>query len=266
MRGFLGQIELEILLKLGALGRFVRFCGAAIAGAAYEPPRRRVIMPLMMEIGLRSVGVVLATGAFVGMVLAVQIYNQLHKIGSETTAGPIINLSIVSELGPVLAAIILAGRVGGAMAAELGTMKVTEQLDALRTLGADPVNYLVTPRFISCLLLVPLLTIYSDAIGVFGGYMMSVKFYGIDEFFYWEQTKLFLERWDIFVGIAKSFFFGGAIGLICCYKGFQAEQGAEGVGRATTNAFVASFITILVGNFFMSLFFNTVYTMLYRRG
>lgn len=253
----------EVMLGLAALGRFTRFTTATVAGVALEPPKRRVIMPLMVEIGLRSVGVVLATGAFVGMVLAVQIYYQLHKIGSETTAGPIINLSIVSELGPVLAAIILAGRVGGAMAAELGTMKVTEQIDALRTLGADPVNYLVTPRFFACLLLVPILTVYSDGIGVLGGYVMSVKFYGIPDFFYWEQTRKFLEKWDVFVGIAKSFFFGGSIGLICCYKGFQAGGGAEGVGRATTRAFVASFITILVSNFFMSLFFNSFYNVIF---
>jgi phospholipid/cholesterol/gamma-HCH transport system permease protein len=255
----------RVLAAFAAIGRFARFASAAFSGIIYEPPRHRVIMPLMMEIGVRSVSVVLATGAFVGMVLAVQIYAQLHKIGSETSAGPIINLSIVAELGPVLAAIILAGRVGGAMAAELGTMKVTEQLDALRTLGADPIHYLASPRFFACLVLVPLLTLYSDAIGVLGGYMMSVKYFGISEFFYWQQTRNFLERWDIFVGIAKSFFFGGSIGLISCYKGFQAEQGAEGVGRATTNAFVASFITILVGNFFLSLFFNTLYDILYLR-
>lgn len=244
---------------LGRAGRFARFCGHAILGVIYEPPKRRVIMPLFLEIGIRSVAVVLATGAFVGMVLAVQIYNQLHKMGAEASSGPIINLSIVAELGPVLAAIILAGRVGGAMAAELGTMKVTEQIDALRTLGEDPVTYLVTPRFLACLLLVPVLTLYSDSIGVLGGYLMSVKFYGISDHYYWAQTKAYLEKWDIFVGVIKSFFFGGTIGLICCYRGFEAEQGAAGVGRATTGAFVWSFITILVSNFFMSLFLNTLY-------
>ena len=265
MNGLVQRLNDDVLSLFAAIGRFSRFTLAVVSGITIEPPRRRVILPLMIEIGVRSVAVVLATGAFVGMVLAVQIYSQLHKIGSETSAGPIINLSIVSELGPVLAAIILAGRVGGAMAAELGTMKVTEQIDALRTLGADPINYLATPRFFACLLLVPILTLYSDAIGVLGGYMMSVKYYGISDFFYWEQTRRYLARWDIFVGVAKSFFFGGAIGLICCYKGFQTEQGAEGVGRATTRAFVTSFITILVGNFFLSLFFNTLYSMMYMR-
>ncbi len=263
MNLWLTRLLRNAITAVTSLGSFARFVISTVDGVRAEPPQRRVIVPLMVEIGLKSVGVVLATGAFVGMVLAVQIYNQLHKMGAESTAGPIINLSIVSELGPVLAAIILAGRVGGAMAAELGTMKVTEQIDALRTLGADPVTYLVTPRFLSCLLLVPILTLYSDAIGVVGGYVMSVKFYAISEHYYWEQTRRFLEMWDVFVGIAKSLFFGGAIGLICCYKGFQAGQGAEGVGRATTNAFVAAFITILVSNFFMSLFFNTLYRVLH---
>lgn len=259
----LGQIAENLISVVEGMGRFTRFSGAAMLGFLKERPRRRQMMPLMMEIGLRSVPVVLATGAFVGMVIAVQIYAQLHKLGSETVAGPIINMSIVSELGPVLAAVILAGRVGGAMAAELGTMKVTEQLDALKTLGANPVTYLVTPRFLACFLLVPLLTIYSDAIGVLGGYIMSTKFFGISEYYYWHQTRQFIQKWDVMIGVVKSFYFGGAIGLICCYKGFMAEQGAKGVGRATTQAFVTSFVAILVGNFFLALFFNTLYEYLY---
>ncbi len=264
MATVLGSTIENLISPIRGAGRFARFSGVAIAGAFVERPKRRVILPLMMEIGLQSVFVILATGAFVGMVLSVQIYGQLHRMGAESLSGAIINYSIVAELGPVLAAVILAGRIGGAMAAELGTMKVTEQIDALRTLGADPVNYLVTPRFLACLVLVPMLTLYSDAIGIFGGYIMSVKYFHVSEFFYWQQTKIYIENWDIMVGIIKSIYFGGAIGLICCYKGFQAEQGAEGVGRATTKAFVAAFIAILIGNFFMSLFFRSLYTLLYE--
>jgi phospholipid/cholesterol/gamma-HCH transport system permease protein len=259
----LGRVTTEFIAVIAGAGRFTRFAMSAIAGLARSFPQKSVLAPLMMEIGVQSVAVVLATGAFVGMVLAVQIYPQLHKMGAESSSGPVINLSIVAELGPVLTAVMLAGRVGGAMAAELGTMKVTEQIDALSTMGEDPVFYLVTPRFLACLLLVPVLTVYSDAIGVLGGYLMAVKFFGISEFYYWHQTALYVEKWDVGVGIAKSFFFGGAIGLICCYKGFAAGQGAQGVGRATTNAFVASFIVILIGNFFMSLFFNTLYSAIY---
>lgn len=263
MANIIGEMVDGTLSAVGGAGRFAKFSAAAMRGLLVERPRRRLMLPLVMEIGLRSVPVVLATGAFVGMVLSVQIYGQLHKMGAETLSGAIINYSIVAELGPVLAAVILAGRIGGAMAAELGTMKVTEQLDALRTLGADPINYLVTPRFLACLLLVPMLTLYSDAIGVLGGYVMSVKYFGISEYYYWHQTKQYLENWDLMVGVIKSFYFGGTIGLVCCFKGFQAGQGAEGVGRATTQAFVASFIAILVGNFFLSLFFNALHTLLY---
>lgn len=188
MADHLGRFTHEFIDVIAGTGRFVRFSGAAIAGIVMQFPRRSVLGPLMMEIGLKSVAVVLATGAFVGMVLAVQTYPQLHKMGAETSSGPIINLAIVAELGPVLAAIMLAGRVGGAMAAELGTMKVTEQIDALSTMGQDPITYLVTPRFLACLVLVPILTIYSDAIGVVGGYIMAVKFFGISDYYYWYQN------------------------------------------------------------------------------
>ena len=263
MVGFIRKSALAVVESIEGAGRFTRFSWAAMTGLLVERPKRRVLVPLLMEIGIHSVPVVLATGAFVGMVLAVQIYAQLFKLGAETSSGPIINIAIVSELGPVLAAVVLAGRVGGAMSAELGTMKVTEQLDALKTLGADPINYLVTPRFLACLFLVPLLTMYADAIGVVGGYVMCTKFFGISEYYYWLQTQQFIQRWDVFVGIIKAVFFGGAIGLICCYKGFAAGQGAKGVGRATTEAFVAAFVAILVSNFFMSLFFNTLYDHLY---
>jgi phospholipid/cholesterol/gamma-HCH transport system permease protein len=263
LTSLVGRVASDFISVVEDAGRFARFSVSALLGIVRERPRRRIILPMMIEIGLKSVPVVLATGAFVGMVIAVQIYAQLHKLGAETTAGPIINIAIVAELGPVLAAVILAGRVGGAMAAELGTMKVTEQIDALRTLGANPVWYLVTPRFLACLLLVPILTIYSDAIGVLGGYIMSTKFFSISEHYYWHQTSQYIQKWDVLLGVWKSFYFGGAIGLICCFKGFSAGQGAEGVGRATTDAFVASFVAILVGNFFMSLFFNTLYTYLY---
>ena len=270
--GFLVRITKPLALlgdfavaQVADLGNFALFSAQMVRWVFTDFTRWRLLRPQLYEVGFRSLPVILFTGAFVGMVLALQSYFQFEAMGRASWSGAVINLSVIKELGPVLAGVMLAGRVGGALAAGLGTMKVTEQIDALRTLGADPINYLATPRFFACLLLVPILTLYSDAIGVLGGYMMSVKYYGISDFFYWEQTRRYLARWDIFVGVAKSFFFGGAIGLICCYKGFQTEQGAEGVGRATTRAFVTSFITILVGNFFLSLFFNTLYSMLYTR-
>ena len=222
-------------------------------------PPRRIISPVMYEVGVRSLPVVLATGTFVGMVLAVQMYSQLRKLGAENAAGMIINVSMVKELGPVLAAVILAGRVGGAMTAELGTMRVTEQIDALSTMGTNPIRYLMVPRFLATLLLTPVLTVFSDVIGVLGGWFVSTQALGINSFFYWHNTRTILEGWDIWVGIVKSFVFGGLIALISCYKGFHCGPGAEGVGRATTMAFVITFISILVSNFFLAVLLRHIY-------
>lgn len=241
------------------LGRIAKFALSILYWTFTSLPPRRVMAPVMYEIGVRSVPVVLATGSFVGMVLAVQMYSQLHRLGAENAAGMIINVSMVKELGPVLAAVILAGRVGGAMAAQLGTMRVTEQIDALTTMGANPIRYLVVPRFLATLFLTPILTVFSDAIGVLGGWLVSTQALGINSFFYWSNTRGILETWDISVGILKAFIFGGLIALISCYKGFTCGRGAEGVGRATTMAFVATFISILVGNFFLAVLMRHIY-------
>ena len=248
-----------VLDVLAGLGRISIFTYRTVRWVLTRLPNRRILIPQMYEVGVRSVPVVLATGSFVGMVLAVQMYQQLHKLNAESGAGPIINIAIVKQLGPVLAAVILAGRIGGAMAAELGTMRVTEQIDALRAMGADPIRYLVVPRFLACLLLIPVLTVFGDAIGALGGYLVSVKALGITSHYYMEQTRAIMENWDIFVGLVKSVFFGALIAIICCYKGFRAEGGAAGVGRATTVAFVASFISILVVNFFLEVLFRNIY-------
>jgi phospholipid/cholesterol/gamma-HCH transport system permease protein len=234
------------------VGNISIFAAKTFYWSIVKPPSVRVVIPLMYEIGVRSVPVILGTGSFIGMVLAVQMFTQMHKLGVEAWAGPVINVAMVKEIGPVLAAVILAGRIGGAMAAELGTMRVTEQIDALRSMGTDPIQYLVVPRFYACFLLIPILTIISDFIGALCGYLVSTKALGVSSFYYIVETQKFLESWDIAVGIIKSFFFGAFIAIICCYKGFHARGGAEGVGRATTSAFVAAFVAILVSNFFLA--------------
>ena len=254
----IGQASLELVREIGRITLFTLHTFRSVFSGF---PRRDVIVPLAYSIGVRSVPVVLTTGAFVGMVLAVEIFGQLHKMDAEAATGPIINISMVKELGPVLAGVMLAGRIGGAMAAELGTMKVTEQIDALRTLGADPVSFLVVPRFLACVLLVPILTILADAIGVVGGYVMSVRVLGVDAYAYWEQTRRILENWDIFCGIVKSVVFGGAIAVICCYKGFAAGEGAQGVGKATTEAFVFSFVAILAADFVLAVTLRLIYNL-----
>jgi phospholipid/cholesterol/gamma-HCH transport system permease protein len=201
---------------------------------------------------VRSVPVVGVTGAFIGMVLAIETHTQFKTIGQENRLGSIINLSVVKQIGPVLAAVMLAGRVGGALTAELGTMNVTEQLDALRVMGSDPIRYLVVPRFLACVMLTPVLTIYSDLLGVLGGWMVSVKFLHVPNNPYWLFSAQGVDTWQIMEGLVKSIFFGGAIGMVACYKGFTCGAGASGVGRACTESFVASFIVIIIMNFFFA--------------
>lgn len=212
----------------------------------------RLLVPQMYEVGVRSVPVVGVVGCFIGMVMAVETHPQFLSIGQETRLGAVITLSVVKQIGPVLAAVMLAGRVGGALTAELGTMRVTEQLDAMRVMGADPVRYLVVPRVLACLLLTPILTIYSDVLGVLGGWFIAVPMLGVPGEPYWQYAAAGVTTWSIMEGVFKSVFFGSAIGLISCYKGFTCKAGAAGVGRACTEAFVASFIAIIVLNFFFA--------------
>jgi phospholipid/cholesterol/gamma-HCH transport system permease protein len=205
------------------------------------------------------VSIVSITGLFVGMVLAVQAAVQFLNLGLGQYLGSVINLSVIRELGPVLAGVMLAGRVGGALTAELGTMHVTEQIDALKTMGVDPLRYLVAPRFLACLLLTPLLTCYANFLGAVGGYLISVKYYGVSSVLYWRYSAQSIEMWDITAGLTKSVLFGGAIAMISCYKGFHCRAGAEGVGRACTEAFVLSFVSILTIDFFMAVFLQGIY-------
>ena len=192
-----------------------------------------------------------------------QIYSQFHRLGLSTRLGAIINVSVVRELGPVLAATMLAGRVGSSMAAELATMRITEQIDALACLGAEPVRYLVVPRFLACVLLIPLLTVVADFMGVMGGALLCTRVYQIDAHHYWQHTRQVVGLWDIGVSLVKPMFFGAAIALLSCHRGFNSKPGAEGVGRAATQAFVVSFIAILVLDFFLAMFFNNLYERLW---
>lgn len=219
----------------------------------------RLAIPQMYVTGASSVSVVMLTGAFVGMVLAVQAVAQFKAVGLETRLGAVTNLSVVKELGPVLAGVMLAGRVGGALTAELGTMRVTEQIDALRVMGSDPIRYLVVPRFLACMLMTPFLTIFTNLMGVLGGYFISVPIYGVSAVPYWRFSADAVEFWDVGCGLIKSVFFGGAIGLIACYKGFTCKPGAEGVGKACTESFVASFLCILMLDFFLALLLAGIY-------
>lgn len=246
-----------------ALGEWTQFSARAISGIIRRQFNGRELLRVSVEVGVGSAGVISITGMFIGMVLAVQAYGQLHTIGLETSLGAVIHMSLVRELGPVLAAVMIAGRIGSAMAAQLATMRVTEQLDALACLGVDPVKYLVAPRLLACLFLVPLLTVLADLMGLFGSTLICLKVYGIESYHYWRHTREFVKDWDLLTGLVKAFIFGGVLSLIACHRGFNSREGAVGVGRAATEAFVISFIVILVLDFFLALFFNTLSALLW---
>jgi phospholipid/cholesterol/gamma-HCH transport system permease protein len=252
-----------IINWLATLGDIAIFSFRTLVWMFARLPRRETILPAFYQVGVLSLPVVAITGTFIGMVLAVQSYDQFRVLHLETRLGSIINMSLVRELGPVLAATMLAGRVGSAMAAELGTMRVTEQIDALSSMGANPIYYLVVPRFLACLLLIPMLTIMADFMGVVGGFFYSVQILHIDWHHYWSNSQRFVGDFDLFSGIFKSLFFGAAIAVISCHRGFHCDPGAEGVGRAATNAFVYSFVVILILDLFLGIFLGSIYTMLW---
>lgn len=203
--------------------------------------------------GVKSQSVVLITGAFAGMVLCAQTFFQFHKVKMDTATLAVVSVSMCSELGPVLTGLMFAGRVGAAIAAELGTMRVTEQVDALRTLATHPVDYLVVPRLMAGLIALPLLTAESITLGIFAGYLVGVYLLGIDPAYCWHNMIHFTHVADVCIGIIKAFIYGGIVAIVGCYKGMSCGEGAEGVGRATTEAVVYSSIAVLISNFFLTL-------------
>ena len=251
---------------VSAVGDFGLFVARTLAWLFSRLPKKETVWPNFYQVGVSSLPVVALTGTFIGMVLAVQSYFQFRQLGLETRLGGVINMTLVRELGPVLAATMLAGRVGSAMAAELGTMRVTEQIDALAAMGANPIRYLVVPRFLACLLLIPTLTIMADFMGVAGGHFYSVMILNIDIHHYWYNSAQFVTNFDLFVGLFKSVFFGSAIAMVSCYQGFNCSAGAEGVGRASTAAFVYSFVMILVLDLFLGIMLDSIYYTMYPEG
>lgn len=258
-----GGLVTDSLATLGDIGLFSL---RTLVWLITRRSRRETLMPILYQVGVLSLPVVALTGTFIGMVLAVQTYYQFHQLRMETRLGAVINLSLARELGPVLAATMLAGRVGSAMAAELGTMRVTEQIDALASMGANPIQHLVVPRFIAFVLLIPILTVMAVFMGVVGGCFYSVVILGIDWHHYLYNAQEFVGLYDLFSGIFKSFFFGIAIVLVSCYQGFHCHAGAEGVGRAATTAFVHSFVLILVLDLLLGISIDACYFMLWPEG
>lgn len=262
----LSSLGAATLAWLDAFGTFWVFVARTFAYVPLEllsPRGWRRFLPQCFAIGTQSVPVIMLTGLFIGMVLVVQSFSQFDSANLGHVLGGIVNMSIAAELGPVLAGVMLAGRVGGALAAELGTMNVTEQLLALRSMGADPIRYLVVPRFLACLLLTPLLTCYADIVGAFGAWAVYTGVYGGESGPYVSTSRQMLELWYVNTGLIKAFVFGGVIGLLSCYKGFNCKPGAQGVGEACTQSFVLSFILILALDFFLNIVMNGLYEIWY---
>jgi phospholipid/cholesterol/gamma-HCH transport system permease protein len=248
---------------LVGLGEWSIFAGRTFGWMLLRRPSGGTLLPIFHFVGVRSMSVIAVTGLFTGMVLAVQMYSLLHLFGLENRLGTTINLSVVRELGPVLAATMLAGRVGSAMAAELATMRITEQVDALACLGINPIHYLVVPRVLACMLLIPLLTIVAEFMGVMGGAFIALRIYHVESHYYWMYGLTFVGMWDLATSTIKPIFFGAAIALISCYRGFNSSAGAEGVGRAATKAFVTSFIVILILDLFLAMLLNGLHDQLW---
>jgi phospholipid/cholesterol/gamma-HCH transport system permease protein len=213
----------------------------------------RDLLYQMYFTGVKSQSVVLVTGAFTGMVLGAQTYFQFHKVKMDTATLAVVSVSMCSELGPVLTSLMVAGRVGAAFAAELGTMRVTEQIDALRTLATHPVDYLVVPRWLALHVALPLLNIEAIVVGILAGYLVGTYLLGIDPTYLWYNMLKYTSTQEVIIGLIKSVIFGGIIALVACYKGMYCGQGAQGVGKATTEAVVYASITILITNFFLTM-------------
>ncbi len=244
----LGAIVLD---AVQALGRFLRFLVEAVACALVPPFKAGRLVERLHSIGFRSLTIVVLTGGFTGMVLGLQIFLTLSRFGSEAFLGPAVALSLIRELGPVLCAVFVTGLAGSALTAEIGIMKITEQLDALTVMALNPTRYLTVPALAAGIIAFPLMTAIFDVVGIFGGYLVGVKLFGLSAGTYFGEMRTFVDKGDLMTGFWKSLSFGIIVPWVCAYKGFHCGHGAEGVARATTQAVVLSSVLILVWDYFL---------------
>ncbi len=238
--------------------------GEVIKVTVRRPPAPSLILKQLYDIGVSSLLVVAVTGFFTGLVLAAQSFYQLADKGLSGVTGIMVGKAMMTELGPLLTGFMVTGRVGAAMCAEIGTMKVTEQIDALQSMSVNPLRYLIAPRFISGFFMMPLLTVFSIALGIWGGYLISVYYFGMAPSAYYDPMPIHITLFDYLTGIVKAFVFGILIMTICCYKGITTTGGAAGVGRATTSCVVITYVCILCVNFLLTMLLNIFHSQLMR--
>lgn len=255
IENWIGRLKLTFLVSIG---EYFELIVDTVKATLWRPPKLHLVLKQMYNIGVGSLAVVAITGFFTGLVLAAQSFYQLSGKGLSGITGLMVGKAMMTELGPVLTAFMVTGRVGAAMCAELGTMRVTEQIDALRTMAVNPNRYLVAPRLIAGLMMMPILTLFSTAMGILGGYLISTFFFGMAPSAYFDPIPIHISLFDFFSGNAKAFFFGMMIMTISCYKGMQTTGGAEGVGRTTTSSVVVCYIVILFSNFFLTMALNSI--------
>jgi phospholipid/cholesterol/gamma-HCH transport system permease protein len=252
MTNIIERLGAQAIVRVRDMGRMLLFMLSAFAWLVRPPLRFHQIMKQLHFVGYRSTFVVVLTAGFTGMVLALQGYYSLRKFGSEGLLGAAVALSMIRELGPVLAALMVTARAGSAMTAEIGIMRITEQIDALDTMSINPLQYLIAPKFVAGVLGVPLLVAIFDVVGIYGGSLVGVDLLGVSEGAYWNSVQSAVEWKDVYGGILKSLSFGLIVSWVCCYKGFYTRQSAEGLGSATTEAVVLSSVLILVGDYILT--------------
>lgn len=245
----IGRRTIALLQELGNCGQFLTY---ALYSILRRPGRPIHILKQVSFIGAKSLFVIVLTAAFTGMVLGLQGYYTLTKFGSEGMLGTAVALSLIRELGPVLSALMVTGRAGSAITAEIGIMRISEQIDALETMALDPYKYLISPKFIAAMISMPLLCAIFDVVGIYGGWVVGVKLLGVNPGAYFSEMYKSVEWKDVYSGFVKSYSFGIIIAWIGCYKGYYAGHGAEGVSKATTEAVVLTSVLILVWDYFLT--------------
>ncbi len=247
---------------LEMIGEYLSLVLDVFFATVRKPPNWRLVREQLYHLGVMSFSVVAITGFTTGFVLAAQSFYQLGQKGLAGVTGVLVAKSMITELGPILTAFMVTGRVGASMCAELGTMKVTEQIDALKSMAINPNSYLVAPRFLAGIFMIPLLTLFSIVMGIFGGYLIAVFYFNLSPLSYFQPMKLHITTFDFATGMIKSFIFGVILVTVCCYKGMRTVGGAAGVGKSTTQSVVTSYVLILISDFFLTMLLNMIHMKL----